>query len=344
MSNRTYAFLFLVLLLTGCSSGSRIDSKDVVITQRLFSPDSSYVAIEFYWDHGAMGQSLPRTALLRVEDTTNPLTDYILPCFPFSVYACYYPDQWLDNKTLQVFLNERPFVKEGIPFKGGDVVFNGIRLKVTPFDQSLKQPPIIEYFSLSDDKKKIMVAYRYKGVSELNISVFGIYQTLPRIGNVYTCTEASWNPVVFVTWNGSGLDFMVKNTTDYNPSDYLNKKINVPVRFVDIRNYKGKPYEDGYWTDTDLYNSSYVDSLLSARGKEVEAEIIDVQSRLSDQQSQFYYEYAYTVDNRSYRSYFVINREFSKEAVFKEGDRIRIVYLPGQPLIHRTIDTYGRKG
>ena len=59
-------------------------------------------------------------------------------------------------------------------------------LKVIPYDCSYNLSPLIEYFSFSNDRKKIIVAYRYGG--DLNISVINYRDKLPGIGNIFTNT------------------------------------------------------------------------------------------------------------------------------------------------------------
>ena len=211
-----------LLISTLISCSQKLTIKDVVITRRLFSPDSTYVALTYYRDNGAMGESPSMTSILKVKDTTGELNKNRLPCFNLSFYSCYYPDHWLNNRTLQVYLNERPFVKEGIPFDSTSITVNGIVCKVVPFDYSYRSSPLIEYISFSNDRKKVLVAYRYGG--DHNISVINFADKLPRIGNVFTNTEISFNPIQYARWNGNGIDMFLTDADMFNKSDYINKK------------------------------------------------------------------------------------------------------------------------
>jgi hypothetical protein len=328
MSKRIAGFIFVFSFFASCKSDLRVGSSDIVITERLFSPDSGYVAITFYQDYGAMGQSLPHTALMKAADTMQKLTDYTLPCFNLPAYSCYYPDKWLDDKTLQVYLNERPFVKAGIPFEKGDVNFKGVQLKVVPYDNSYHLTPLIEHFSLSNNKQKLLIAYRYRGVSELNLSVINVNDSLPRIGNILAIAEISWNPILFATWQEPGINVVLSNAIYYNQADYLNKGITLPVRFIDINDYKGRVRERSYWCNSDLYNDIYIDSLLDFEGEVAEGKIVETMWGINNDHSMFFYEYEYTVNGRTFRSYFNVFKEFKLGYDFSRGDKFKVIYYP----------------
>jgi hypothetical protein len=342
MLTKFIGIILLIPFFGSCQTDYKINSDAIKIEKRLFSPDSQYVALTFYKDNGAMGQSAPITSVVKVTDTLGILTNHTLPCFDLPSYSCYYPDKWLANRTLQVFLNERPFVKEGIPFNAADFELNGIRLKVVPYDYSYQNSPLIEHFSFSPDKKRLLVAYRYRGVSELNISVLNYGDPLPRIGNIFTNTEISWNPIVFAGWNGQGVDMVLKDAEMYKQSDYLNRNVKLPIRFVDVSDYAEKLQSSEHWMNSMLYNDSFVEKLLNEKGKETEAKIVNAFWRKPEGQSLFYYEYEYTVNERTYRSYFRIFKEFNQGQDFKDGDSIKVIYDPLQPLIHKTADKYSR--
>jgi hypothetical protein len=335
---RIFTTILLISTLTGCSQNLTI--KDVVVTKRLFSPDSSYVALTYYKDNGAMGESPSMTSILKVNDTTGQINKSMLPCFDLSFYSCYFPDHWLDNNTLQVYLNERPFVKEGIPFDSTSILVNGIICKVIPYDYSYILNPLIEYFSFSNDRKKIVVAYRYGG--DLNISVINYGDKLPRVGNIFTNTEISFNPIRYVKWNGSGIDMYLKDAEMFNKSDYLNKKILYDVRFVDIKQLKATHKGNEFVAYFPLYNDLQMDDLLNTKGTTIKAIITESQWRKEEDKSLFYYQYEYEVAGQKFRSYFRIFKEFKDGADYKKGDSVIIKFDPRQPLIHKTEKNYSR--
>ncbi|HRZ42556.1 MAG TPA: hypothetical protein P5228_07630 [Bacteroidales bacterium] len=325
-------------MLTSCNQNLTI--KDVVITERLFSPDSSYVVLTYYKDNGAMGESSSMTSILKTEDTLGQLNKSMLPCFDLSFYSCYYPDQWLDNKTLQVNLNERPFVKEGIPFDSSSFTINGINCKVVPADYSYSLTPLIEYFSFANDRKKILVAYRYKG--DLNISAINYGDELPRIGNVFTNTEISFNPIRYVRWNENSIDMFLKDAEMYNTSDYVNKKTPYIVNFVDISQLKETYKSNDYFAYFPLYKDDQIDNLLKTNGITTKATITESQWSKDGDKSLFYYQYEYEVTGQKYRSYFRIFKDFEKGADYEIGDLITIKYDPKQPFIHKPDKNYSR--
>jgi hypothetical protein len=96
-----------------------------------------------YLDHGAMGESLSMTAVVKVTDTAGPLNKSSLPCLDLPFNACYFPDRWLDNKTLQVHVSEIPFVKAGFSFDSTAVRVNGINCKVVPYEYAKGLAPVI---------------------------------------------------------------------------------------------------------------------------------------------------------------------------------------------------------
>lgn len=332
----------ILLISTLISCSQNLTTKDVVITERLFSPDSSYVVLTYHKDRGALSDGPSITSILKAKDTTGILNKSMLPCFDLSFYSCYYPDHWLDNKTLQVFLNERPFVKEGIPFDSSSITVNGITCKVVPFDYSYSANPLIEYFNFSENREKIIVAYRYRG--DLNISAINYGNKLPRIGDVFTNTEISFNPIQYVKWNGNRIDMFLKDAEMFKTSDYINKKTPYDVRFVDITQLKESRQSNEYNTYFPLYNDKQIDDLLKKKGLPAKAVIIEKDWRKEEDKSIFSYQYQYEVNGQKYRSYFRIFKDYKNgdDDEHKKGDSITIKYDPKQPLIHATEKNYTR--
>lgn len=333
-------FTTIILISTFTSCTQRLTIEDVVITDRLFSPDSSYVALAYHKDNGAMGQSATMTSILKVNDTLEQINKYMLPCFDLSFYSCYFTDQWLDSNTLQVYLNERPFVKEGIPFNSENFTLNGINCKVVSYDYSYYSDPLIEYFRFSDDRKKLIVAYRYRG--DLNISAIAYGQKLPRIGNIFTNTEISFNPIKYVDWDGIGINMYLYDAENYNTSDYINKNVESRVNFVDVAQLKGKYRINDYLDHIPLCDDTETNNFLKEHGMPTKALITETQWRMDGDRSLFYFEYEYEAASQKYRSYFRIYKPYKNGADYVKGDTIAIDYDPIQPLIHKTQKNYGR--
>lgn len=82
--------------------------------------------------------------------------------------------------------------------------------------------------------------------------------------------------------------------------------------------------------------------MLKTFGKTTGAVITESQWRMDGDKSLFYYEYEYNVAGEKIRSYFRIFKEFKNGADYINGDTIRIIYDPKQPLIHKTKENYSR--
>ncbi len=344
-----FILLFLPFLVS-CQSSYKIDSPGILIEERLFSPDSSYVAITFSKDRGALSNSLPLTAILKVKDTTGVITEHTLPCFQLDFYSCYFPDKWLDNNTLQVFLNERPFTRGNVPFESKGFKLNGVQIQVIPSDLSYSKSPFLQGFSFSPDKKRLLVAYGYEG--DLNISVINYGDQLPRIGNISTNYPVSWNPIRFGKWNGEAIDLIMRDAEMYEKENYLNKGIAVPVNFVDVDRVSNA-LKNSDWETAMLYNDSYIDELLNTKGRYINAKIVDAITEYRGpggekeyigygKEYAYQYEYEYYVDGASFRSNFTIYKTNKPYKMYNKGDTIKIIYDPKQPLIHRTGNNYSR--
>jgi len=338
---KTAYLILLIIILTSCNRNLTIDN--VVVTDRLFSPDSSYIALTYYVDHGAMGESSSMTSVLKVTDTAGLLNKSMLPCLDLPFNACYFPDHWLDKKTLQVYLHEIPFVKAGLPFDSTSININGIHCKVVPYDYSKGLTPLIDYVSFSNDRKKILVAYRYH--CDLNISVINYGDKLPKFGNIFTNTEIEFNPIVYAKWSGNDIDMFMKDAKMFEISNYINKKIPYKVKFVDVSELH-KPF-NGYecFSFFSLYDDKQTDDLLNQNGIQTKAVISDASwHRGNDDTTDFYtdYQYQYDAAGQTYRSYFRIHQKDNKEFPYKPNDTVSIRYDPKQTLIHKLENNYSR--
>jgi len=291
-----------------------------------------------------MGETNSITSILKTSDTLNLPDSSTLPCFDLSFYSCYYPDRWLDNKTLQVYLNERPFVREGIPFDSSSITVNGIKCKVIPFDYSYSKTPLIDYFEFSPDRKKLLISYGYEG--DMNISVINYTDTLPRIGNILTNTPASFNPIRYAKWKNNEIDMFlatdeISKISYYHTYDYINKNIAYTVNFVDYDSLPRK-YKSNGWHHIPLFYDDQINQLLNEKGVRINASITAVDFHMIDNKRSFYYDYEYSVGKHTFRSNFITPKPFEQGADFKIGDSISILYDPVQPLIHKTINNYSR--
>jgi hypothetical protein len=245
----------LVFSLIGCSQDLCL--KDVVVTNRFYSPDSSYVAFIYYIDYGAMGESRSMASVLKVEDTLGSLNTGRLPCRDLPFSSCYFPDRWISSKTLEVTLNELSFAKAGLPFDSTGIKVNGIDCKVVPLDNTHRRAPSIKYLSFSGDRKKILVEYEYTG--GLNISAIRYGDQLPKYGNVVTIPEASLDPIRYAAWSGDTIQLYMKDARLYRPVDYIDKGVVEKVDFVELG-------QVAVPDDSVLFEDARIDSLLRQEG------------------------------------------------------------------------------
>jgi hypothetical protein len=317
-------FALMVFMLVSCNRDLHL--KDVVVTDRLYSPDSAYVALIYYIDNGAMGESRSMASVLKVGDTPGLLNKGRLPCkddLPYN--SCYFPDRWIDSKTLQVTLEEISFVKAGLPFDSTAIKVNGIDCTVVPYDDSYKRAPLIRHFSFSENRKNILVVYQYSG--GLNISAIKYGDKLPKYGNLLTIPEGNVDPIKYAAWHGDDIDLYMKDAGMYKPSDYINRGVAYKVNFVDIGQSKAS---DG----SVLYEDPRIDSLLKEEGVTATGVITKSIWQMWDNKSAFNYEYEYRVAGQRFRRGFRIFRDFKAGAQYKNGDSVEVVYDPKEPLIH----------
>ncbi|GGB01073.1 hypothetical protein GCM10011511_25500 [Puia dinghuensis] len=295
------------------------------MTNRLYSPDSSYVALIYYIDNGAMGNSRSMANVLMVGDTLGSLNKGKLPCKDLPHNSCYFPDHWINSKTLQVTLEEISFVKAGLPFDSTAIKVNGIDCKVVPYDNSYERAPLIKHLSFSDDRKKILIVYQYTG--DLNISAIKYGDKLPKYGNLVTIPAGNVDPIQYATWHGDDIGLYMKDARMYEPSDYINKGVAYKVDLADIGQTKIP-------SESVLYADPRIDNLLKEEGVSTKGVITESIWNMRDNKSAFNYEYEYRVAGQRFRSGFRIFRDFKAGAQYKEGDSVEVLYDPKEPLIH----------
>ena len=319
-------FALLAFMLESCKRDLYL--KDVVVTDRLYSPDSAHVALIYYVDNGAMGESRSMVSVLMIGDTLGLLDKGRLPCkdgLPYN--SCYFPDRWIDNKTLEVTLEEISFVKAGLSFDSTAITVNGIDCKVVPYDDSHKRAISIKYFSFSDNRENILVVYQYTG-GDLNISAIKYGDKLPKYGNLVTIPEGNVDPIQYATWHGDEIDLYMKDAQMYDPANYINRGVTYQVNFVDIRQLKKVP------GDPILYEDPLVDSLLKQEGVTTTGVVVKSLFGMANERSGFNYAYEYRVAGQRFRTSIRKFGDFKAGARYKNGDSVEVLYDPKEPLIH----------
>lgn len=314
-------FVLSAFVLVSCNWDLHL--KEVVVTDRLYSPDSAYVAFIYHIDNGAMGDSRGMASVLKVGDTLGSLDKGRLPCRDgLSYNSCYFPDRWIDDKTLELTLQEVSFVKAGVPFDSTAITVNGIDCKVVPYDDTYRRSPLIRHVSFSDDGKKLLIVYDHTG--DLNISAIKYGDTLPKYGNLVTIPDGNFDPIQYAVWHRDEVYLGVIDAQKYDLSNYVNKGVAYKVAFTEAAQ-AAAPGE------FELYKDPRIDSLLKEEGVTT---IGVITSSMWQSKSAFYCEYAYRIAGHRYRTGFRIFRDFKAGAPYNNGDSVEVVYDPKEPLIH----------
>ena len=327
---KNFTYILLSLLSFNCSQSLSI--KDVIVTTRSYAPDHAHVALSYYVDHGAMGESDVMTSVVKVNDTFELPTKSRLPCLDLRYNSCYFDDHWLDDNTLQVYLQEVPFVKSGFPFDSTGFNINGVHCKVVPYDNSKGLPPTINYYNYSDDRNKLIVSYDYDDCH--NISVINLRDKLPKFGNVFASAGGEFDPFFYAKWQGNELSVYSGDLALYTPSNYLNKKVSYKINFVDIAKLKDLFGSEDIGTRIRTYTNPITDSFLRLKQASVSAVIINVQWPNIDSMHIFTYKYKYEVAGRTFFSQFGVYNELKNGIDYQNGDSVKVLYYPDQPIIH----------
>ena len=334
----TFLILLCVTILS-CTEPriTRLSDNDLVINSRLFSPDKKYVVYDYSYDIGALGYSRGSYAIVKTTDTTGIINKDVFDCLDEPTYACYTLDKWLDNTTLQVKIDPRPFFKQGISLDTSSFKVGDVEIKVTPDDVTYGLPAIIEHYAISPDKEKLLVAYRYSGVSELNISAINLTDSLPVCGNIFTCGQVGENPILYGRWTGNNeISIVVDEGAQEYFQSQLSKQKNYNVKIVTekyVAKYSGI---QGGWYNKDLHSNDNVTlELLKENITKTKAVVQDSYGWGDSYYTKLInYSYEYNVNGKIYKSYF---RATKQKCKLEKGDSIELTYNTTQPIIHQVM-------
>lgn len=339
MKIRLCILLIISLTISSCNGqrSSKLTDKDLVVTNRLFSPNKKLVVYSYYYDNGALPESIGFSSIVKVTDTLGVINKNEFRFYQKEPFSRYFVDKWLNNNTLQVKIDIRPFVRENIKIDTTSFEFENIKIKVIPNDPTIGKTPIIEHYSLSENEDKILVAYRYDGVSELNISVINKNEKIPVLGNIFTCGQTSINYILFGKWTENNeIEIFVNEDDKVFLETNFNKNLSVNVKTTYekyIEKYSGI---EGGWYNKELSRKEQI--IKSEFLKEkiiIKARICELNSwgdSYYTKKTNFYYEFI--VNNTKYKSYF---RATKSECNLKKGNEIEIEYCVNQPIIHKPI-------
>lgn len=317
----------------------KLSDNDVIVTERYFSPDSSKAIYTYHLDIGALGFSRSWNALLDASDTLGVLNKNLIPDLPDPINSKYYPVGWIDKNIFLLEVKPRPFIKENIPIDTTSFYLDGTEFKVQV--EKLSALPHIEHYALSPNGKKLLVAYRYSGVSKLEISIIERNATLPKFGNIYTNYEYSENPILFGRWITNNSIQLDLNANSYTLDFFrLNKNLNgidIEINKIDYQ----RKYSSilGGWYNKNLFPVQ--DSSKNFRTTSEIKGIISPGYAMGDT----YYtglinqSYQYEYDGKILKSYFRVHKDSTS---FEIGDEILLEVDINQPIIHRVLGKVSR--
>lgn len=337
MRQLTIFILIIFLTISSCTERRevKLTDKDLVINSRLYSPDKKHVIYDYAFDIGALGYSNSSYAIVKTSDTAGIINENEFDRSKQTPYDYYILDKWLDNNTLQVMIDEGHYIRQGVavditPFKVGN-----IEIKVIIRDPTNGFHPIIEHFSVSPDGKKLLVAYKYSGASEINIAALNLTDTLPTLGNIFTCNQTEENPILFGKWaDDNEIIIIVKEEEKQYFQSQLNQQNKFKVKIIGekyISKYSGI---QGGWYNKILHpNDNQTKEKLQNNCSITKAIIKDCYGWGDSYYTHllnFFYEYE--VNGAFYKSYFRATQEKCK---LQKGDSLEIIYNKTQPIIHK---------
>jgi hypothetical protein len=180
-------FISNIILSSSCNwgKGTYLTDSDIVVYDRLFSPDGKKVILNYVYDIGALGYTRMFSSVMNVEDTLSDLSINLLP-------EEYIHPRWIDNNSIEVIVDIRSYIVKKQQFIQKTHVINGIKIHVKSKDFGTDRPLFVEHRALSPDKTRELVAYRYRDRMEagnLHVSVIDEGAELPAIGNIYIGNE-----------------------------------------------------------------------------------------------------------------------------------------------------------
>ncbi|WP_339699814.1 hypothetical protein [uncultured Roseivirga sp.] len=319
------------MILLSCERDVYLSDDDIMVIDRKFSPDSSKVLLTYMFDIGALGFSRSWSAILSTKDTLGVINKYTIPDINYPTNTRYEPIKWLNNQTFLLGLNIQSYIRSNTKADTSGFLLNDIQFDVTLLDKNEGLTQIIEHFTVSPDKKKLLVAYKYNGASKIEISVINFYEQLPRYGNIFTSLNFSESPILFGRWN-------VKNEVeiDVNLNSYMAEYIEFNALLPVATKIKKIDYQSGYsaviggWYNRKMFPDADTVHLFKTTESAL-AEITHIQGWGDSYYTKLLnYFYEYSVGQQTFKSYFR-----AKKGNGKIGDLIPIEVNPKQPLIHR---------
>lgn len=154
---------------------------DYVEFERLISPDSSALILNYGIDLGALGYGRAGTAVLKMNDTLKDLRQFTLANTLTEV-------RWTNVNTVSAKFDIIPSIRMGENLSLKDTSVNGIHLLISPKNDA-SDSLVIEHRETSPNGKYELIAYRYirerDNISPIHVSIIPAGANIPKYGNYY---------------------------------------------------------------------------------------------------------------------------------------------------------------
>jgi hypothetical protein len=226
-------FLFISLAIVGLlvvgidawlkqGSPEYLTDRNIIIEKKLLSTDGSKIAIDYYYDNGALGDGAGHTALLSANQMRSNLRK-------FRISDRYEPIRWEDDGSLTVRVDYIECIRANEDCaKARDAAF-GTRINIQNYDETDGKSRVIEAEIPSPSGRRLLVAYRYPNgpnLGRIHVSIVESGQLLPRYGNFYIASmegdgilDAHWetdSSIVLLTKTSQA--HLLQNPTVFRPN------------------------------------------------------------------------------------------------------------------------------
>lgn len=331
--------VFLFLIIISCNPINhevKLSDSDLEIINKFYSPDSSKILYDYsYWrgNNPSFGMSI-----VKAKDTSDIISNYKLPRYGNYSTNDLKPLQWISRDTFLMEMDPTNTNRNGDLFKEFYFQKNDVTFKIIEKDIADGLPPNIERFSISPDRTKLLVAYRYSGATHIEISVINFGDNLPKSGNIYTTNKNEICPILFGKWTDN--DEVLLESKQPWPVKLTSNRLKVDINVKKIE-YKPK-YSGvgGGWYNKELFDRQESNFYFKNSSKEAIGFITKKYSWGDNYHTKLdNYNYEYELDGRKYQSYFRYSRN---DEPLKIGDSVRILVNEKQPIIHKLLEEYVR--
>jgi hypothetical protein len=331
----------LIVSVLSCSERQvMLTDDDLIIENKIYSPSGNKIILTYAFDHGAFGQSKYFHTIIETKDSLKEINKNEFSDKGEPSYISIEPVKWLTENKIEATIDPRPFARLNKQIDTADFWVGTNQIKVSIKDITEGNLPIIEYFELSPNSKTILVAYRYIGASQLEVSVVDRNEKLPMVGNIYSSFRIG-NPILAGRWiddNTIELDVNSNDImVDLHEGAICKSDYSIELNIIDYNS--GYSSISGGWYNKEPYYINQSEELFKNSAR--------IQGKISEGFSwgDGYYTklknigFEYSYDGVSYKSYF---RTSINNIEFEIGKVIELEINKDQPIIHRTMEEYSR--